>query len=195
MKRFSKEELFKLRNHIPINVLISEILNIPTTFSEGNLRFLCPLCKEFNTGIQFKTNLARCFRCEQRFNTIEMVMIYKQQGFLPSVQFLQGYLDNFYKNDRAQTHQKESTLNSTPNLVPPKQIRKQPVIIGEVIKNMCINRSEAHRGLDHPIPSPEFNMSSRLSELEKNFSRILSQFDQLKSFVISEFIEKSKKMG
>lgn len=37
-----KDLLFQLRNHIPIDELISHFLNIPCKHSEGHFRFLCP---------------------------------------------------------------------------------------------------------------------------------------------------------
>jgi len=48
-KLFSSQELYKLRNSIPIDVLIEKELTIPSKTSEGFFRFLCPLCNEFQT--------------------------------------------------------------------------------------------------------------------------------------------------
>jgi len=89
MKRhFSSQELFVLRNYIPINTLIEKHLTVPSKFSEGFFRFLCPVCHEFQTATNPKTNLARCFRCERNFNTIDMVMICKGVGFVECVKYL-----------------------------------------------------------------------------------------------------------
>lgn len=88
-RRFSAQELFELRNFIPIHTLIERQLMIPSKFSEGFFRFLCPLCNEFQTSTNPKTNLARCFRCERNFNTIDMVMLCRKSGFVESVKFLQ----------------------------------------------------------------------------------------------------------
>ena len=91
MKRhFSSQELFMLRNHIPIDTLIEKHLKLPSKFSEGFFRFLCPLCNEFQTATNPKTNLARCFRCERNFNTIDMVMICKRLQFVECVKYLQS---------------------------------------------------------------------------------------------------------
>lgn len=84
-KRFSSRELYKLRNSIPIDVLIEKKLTIPSKISEGFFRFLCPLCNEFQTAVNPKTNLGRCFRCEKNFNTIDMVMVWHKTGFVDSV--------------------------------------------------------------------------------------------------------------
>ena len=46
-------------------------VELPVKRSEGYFRFLCPLCGDFNTATNSRTNLARCFRCEKNFNPIE----------------------------------------------------------------------------------------------------------------------------
>lgn len=46
-KHFSSQELYELRNSIPLDVLIKKELAIPYKISEGYFRFLCPLCNEF----------------------------------------------------------------------------------------------------------------------------------------------------
>jgi DNA primase len=89
MKRnFSSQELFVLRNHIPIDTLIEKYLRVPSKFSEGYFRFLCPLCHEFQTATNPRTNLGRCFRCQRNFNTIDMVMICKGIQFVEGVKYL-----------------------------------------------------------------------------------------------------------
>lgn len=87
-RRFSDQQLYELRNLIPIDWLIENQLLIPCKFSEGFLRFLCPLCGEFRTATHVKTNLARCFRCEKNFNTIDLVMACRDLSFVESVEFL-----------------------------------------------------------------------------------------------------------
>ena len=91
-KCFSSQELYKLRNSIPIDVLIEKELAIPSKISEGFFRFLCPLCNEFQTAVNPKTNLGRYFRCEKNFNTIDMVMTWHRTGFIDSVKYLQTIL-------------------------------------------------------------------------------------------------------
>ena len=41
-----------------------------------------------------KTNLARCFRCEQNFNPIDLTMLERQYDFREAVAFLAEFLDN-----------------------------------------------------------------------------------------------------
>lgn len=82
--------LRRLRNDIPITVLIADLLELPSKTSEGYFRFLCPVCSEFDTATNPKTNLARCFRCEKNFNTIDMTMVVKRLNFLETVEYLAG---------------------------------------------------------------------------------------------------------
>lgn len=91
MRRFSSEELHAMRNSIEIRDIICEILKIPSKEVEGIFRFLCPQCKEFQTAINPKTNLSRCFRCARNFNPIELVMADRQMSFVESVKFLKRH--------------------------------------------------------------------------------------------------------
>jgi len=92
MRNFSSNELFELRNAIPVEILIQNILRIPHKTSEGVFRVLCPICNEFQTGINPNVNLMRCFRCERNFNTIDLVMESQGCGFRESVLFLKQLL-------------------------------------------------------------------------------------------------------
>jgi hypothetical protein len=90
-RRFSNEELYSLRNGIPIDRVIKKALDIPWRNTEGCFRFLCPLCNEFKTAVNPATNLARCFCCEKNFNTIDLVMLITQSDFVNSIRFLKDY--------------------------------------------------------------------------------------------------------
>ena len=85
---YSKELLTRLRNEIPISIVIGDILDMPSKTTEGYFRFLCPVCKEFDTATNPKTNLARCFGCERNFNPIDMVMVVKHMNFKDAVEYL-----------------------------------------------------------------------------------------------------------
>jgi len=91
-RQFTGGELFKLRNQIPIDWLIKEQLLLPSKEIEGIFRFLCPLCNEFQTATNPKTNLARCFLCEKNFNPIDLVMTVKGIGFVEAVNYLKPLL-------------------------------------------------------------------------------------------------------
>ena len=85
--RFSDQLLRSLRNDLPI-AWVLELLAVPVKISEGYLRFLCPRCGEFNTATKPATNLARCFRCQENFNPIDLVMVVKRLNFVDAVEFL-----------------------------------------------------------------------------------------------------------
>jgi hypothetical protein len=87
-RRYTPELLRTLRNDIAIDHLIGKVLDWPSKVSEGYFRFLCPLCSEFNSATNPKTNLARCFRCQKNFNPIDMVMTVNECTFVEAVEFL-----------------------------------------------------------------------------------------------------------
>jgi DNA primase len=95
--RISSSFLRSLRNDIPIEKLIVEGLKIPNKRSEGFLRFLCPVCGQFNTATKKEINLARCFRCQKNFNPIDMVMAELGKKFMEAVKFLKPFWIQFYK--------------------------------------------------------------------------------------------------
>jgi hypothetical protein len=82
---FSSSQLYAMRNEINIEMLIEKTLGIPSRVTKGCFRFLCPLCNGFDTAVNPKTNLARCFRCEKNFNTIDLVMLIRKTNFVQSV--------------------------------------------------------------------------------------------------------------
>ena len=91
-KRFTKKQLYELRNSVPVNDWIRE-LAVPCKFDdEGRFRFLCPICNEFITSTKADTNLARCFRCERNFNTIDLAMICRGMGFVEAAESLEAFL-------------------------------------------------------------------------------------------------------
>ena len=92
-RRFSAQELFELRNSIPVDALIQDHLRMVAKKRDGQLPFLCPICNEFNTATKWTTNLARCFRCERNFNTIDLVMIVNGSDFVESVRYLKRRLN------------------------------------------------------------------------------------------------------
>ena len=91
-RHFSRNLLFSLRNDIPVQFLITRVLDIPSKTSEGYLRFLCPICSEFNSAINPQANLARCFRCNKNFNPIDLVIAVRDCSFVDAVRFLQPLL-------------------------------------------------------------------------------------------------------
>ena len=108
MNPFTKQQLYQVRNEIDIEWLINEKLNLERQF-KSIWRFQCPLCQQFNTATQKKNNLARCFSCQQNFNTIDLVIYTRKGNFVPSVQFLLSLLE------------KKEIINGTANIFSTKE--------------------------------------------------------------------------
>jgi DNA primase len=121
--QYTRNELFVLRNHIPVEALIQQ-LGIPSKMSEGCFRFCCPVCREFNTGVNPATNLARCFACKKNYNTIDLVMRVKKSDFIHSVTFLKTIYE-----------QKNNSAAPPPSISQPPA--GQPVSIGNILKTMA----------------------------------------------------------
>ena len=85
------EKLRRIRNDVAVGDVLRG-LGVPTKLREGYLRFLCPLCGEFNTATNPRTNLARCFRCKRNFNTVDLTMIVTHASFLEAVGQLEARL-------------------------------------------------------------------------------------------------------
>ena len=107
---FSSQQLYTLRNDIAVQMLIEKTLRIPWRVTEGCFRFLCPLCNAFDTAVNPKTNLARCFRCEKNFNTIDLVMLVRQADFVRSAKFLQSI---HQKNDLSRDRGAPMTISGS----------------------------------------------------------------------------------
>ena len=86
-RRIAAAELRRLRNDVDITELVLR-LRIPWKRRDGYFRFLCPICSEFNTATNPRTNLGRCFRCRENFNPIDLVMRLERLTFLEAVEFL-----------------------------------------------------------------------------------------------------------
>lgn len=119
---YSKKELYELRNKIPITVVIADVLNMPSKMIDGYFRFLCPLCSEFMTATNPKTNLARCFRCQRNFNPIDMIMIVKKYTFKEAVEYLQDIREIITRRQQQVSGRMgQNTLDRTGQLEPGRQ--------------------------------------------------------------------------
>jgi len=90
---YSKDFLRRLRNDIPINEVIAELLNLEVRYDRKTLRFRCPVCYHFHTATNLETNLARCFDCMTNFNPIDMVITVGNCSFLDAVKILKNRID------------------------------------------------------------------------------------------------------
>lgn len=87
-KHYTADFLRMLRNQIPIDEVIIDLLNFEVRNDHKILRFRCPLCYNFHTATNHQTNLARCFDCQKNFNPIDLVMTVGKCSFLDAVQIL-----------------------------------------------------------------------------------------------------------
>lgn len=91
--QYSQSFLKMLRNEIPIDEVIVDLLNLEQRNNHKMLRFRCPLCQGFHTATNHKTNLARCFDCQKNFNPIDLIMTVGNCGFLDAVEFLKSRIN------------------------------------------------------------------------------------------------------
>ena len=89
---YTRKYLRKIRNEIPINTVISKLLDLEVRQRDPRLRFRCPLCNHFHTATNEQTNLARCFHCRKNFNPIDLVMEVKLCSFLDAVKQLSDFI-------------------------------------------------------------------------------------------------------
>jgi DNA primase len=77
-----------IRNQIPIEKVIVNMLNLEVRSTSKWLRFRCPVCYNFHTATNQNTNLARCFDCKENFNPIDLVMAVGKCSFVEAVEYL-----------------------------------------------------------------------------------------------------------
>jgi len=92
-KHYTTDFLRMLRNQIPINEVIIDLLNLKLRTVNAILRFRCPLCGNFHTATKHETNLARCFDCQKNFNPIDLVMTVGKCSFVDAVELLKHSID------------------------------------------------------------------------------------------------------
>jgi hypothetical protein len=180
-RHFTNHELYTLRNDIPIDALIEKSLCIPSRIVEGRFRFLCPLCKQFSTAVKPETNLARCFHCEQNFNTIDLVMIIRKLGFVESVRFLQNYHESVSVSQR--DDYRKPTTGSDPHdgskmkrADRSEKSNNSLVHIGSILDRMVLSKLERiPPGYNRPAQQNMVN--DRISQLEQKVDRLFHQID------------------
>ncbi len=207
-RRFSSEELFILRNHIPIDILIEKELMIPTREDLEVFRFACPLCSEFNTGMLREKNLVRCFDCNERFNTIEIVMKYKKMSFVESVKHLKRYYKTFFekKIDLQGESERHPIVKTTDQNIPKKSSKrvglslknigyrprvegcKNPVQIGEILSTILPDQSlDPDPTYTEPNKSASHNdLTQRVLDLEVKFDSIIDKLEKIEGIFTSK---------
>ncbi len=94
MRLFSCEELYCVRNYIPVRKVLETLCGHECKEIEGYTRFVCPVCYEMRTSLHPKENLGRCFRCKRNFNAIDFVMCSCKLSFVNSVKLLLAHFGN-----------------------------------------------------------------------------------------------------
>jgi len=182
-RRFTNHELYTLRNDIPIDALIEKALCIPSRIAEGYFRFLCPLCKEFSTAVDPETNLARCFRCEENFNTIDLVMIIRELDFVESVRFLQDYHKSVSVSQsddyRAATTGSDAHDGSQMKCADRSEhSNNSPVHIGNILDRMVpLKRERIPPACNRPAQQNMAN--NRILRLEQKVDRLFHQIENI----------------
>jgi DNA primase len=164
--RYTRQHLFILRNHIPIDRVI-EALSIPSSNQAGKYRFSCPVCNEQNTGVNPKTNLARCFNCEKNYNTIDLVMKVMNVSFLQSVTYLEKLKADTLAPPAPPTHPRKTAKHN------------DMAHIGDVLKSLIPPKSDSAI-LNHP--SGDKNQA--ITDLEKRICVLEHQITQLTKKIV-----------
>lgn len=162
-RRFSRQELFAIRNDIPINTVIEKI--IPSRFSEGYFRFVCPICNEYRTSTDPKTNLARCYRCELNYNTIEIVKYSKGLNFVEAVYYLKRHYQSFLQKGENRQILDKHERNSS-QLKRSITANKEISSIGSILRSMSQEMEKAYKPDDSPI-KPNLTTNPHLFKLRQ----------------------------
>ena len=168
-RRFTSDELYAIRNYIPIDVLIEKLLGVPVKHTQNRLHFLCPLCAGFQTSVLREKNLSRCFDCGRNFNTIEIMMYHMHIGFVESVNRLKQY---------------QAGLTKPTSLLKKRKKLHCPVALGKIIAdsfpaarhNPTCNTNSAENKQD---------ISKRIDDLEKRFDTLSAHVDKLSRLILS----------
>jgi DNA primase len=72
-----KDLLRRIRNDLPMSVTIAAlgVDGPPTKIRDGRFVFLCPHCREMQTIVNPRNNLAHCFACQKNLNNIDLLRL------------------------------------------------------------------------------------------------------------------------
>lgn len=176
-RRFSDQLLFAVRNHIPIKLVIDELLRVPSKISQGTYRFRCPICGEYNTAVNRQTNLARCFTCEKNFNPIDMVMTVEGINFVETVNSLKSFKET-------KTHQTSDLAPCLPNKKTPSTSQtssENPTPIGDVLAQH-LEKLQTVSIL--PVTSdPSYQKHIDFEKIEQDVLLLSQQIEKLKTLI------------
>ena len=166
-RRFTPDELYAIRNHIPIDVLIEKLLRVAVKYTQNRFHFSCPLCAGFQTSILREKNLSRCFDCGRNFNTIEIVMYHMHIGFVESVNRLQQY---------------QSDLSKQTGSIEKRTKLDYPLAIGEVIGDIL---PPPRHDPSKSSAEDKHAIAKRIDNIEKKFDTLSSQVEKLCRLILS----------
>ena len=162
-RRFSQQELYELRNRVPITDLMQHVLTVPRRSQKGEQRYECPICDGYDTSVHKDHNLLRCFDCKRNFNPIDLVMNCLKRDFVESVNWLkQQQANRVYVEDP----------------VGPREKINQAVHIGQILRDTLPARpdhktiSESKQGID-----------GRVDALENKIDRLFGLVAELKGLM------------
>jgi hypothetical protein len=192
-QRFSNQQLYVLRNNIPVETLIEKVLNLPSKITEGYFRFLCPLCNEFNTAVSTETNLARCFSCNKHYNTIDLVMLIRQTDFVQSVKFLKNNCSGIFVNQNHSSQQTVAQQGSEDNSVNESSTQTQksdnmPEHIGQVLGHVIAKHDYPEKQLvnssrKQTIAVQKNIVDDRILKLEQKVEYLVYQIEKMASSI------------
>ena len=188
-QRFSNQQLYILRNNIPVDALIEKVLNLPSKITQGYFRFLCPVCNEFNTAVSTQTNLARCFRCNKHYNTIDLVMLIRQTDFVQSVKFLKNNCSAIFVNQNhsarrtvAQQGSEDNSMNESSTQT--QKSDNKPKHIGQVLGNVLAKHDYPQKQLvnssrKQTIAVEHNTVNDRILKLEQKVEYLVYQIEKI----------------
>jgi len=183
-RNFSDQQLYNLRNHIPIAAVITNLLQVPAKISCGTLRFRCPLCTQFNTAINDRTNLARCFDCQKNFNPIDMVMAVRKINFVQAVSLLTACEHHLQPQRPGQSQRNQNTAEPAPTSPASNHLEKSP------LKPVPLADILADWMQKVPTPQPPPNqadlfstITEHIAELELAIGHLSDQLNQFKVII------------
>jgi hypothetical protein len=182
-RRFTDQQLFSIRNHIPIIKVIESLLAVPSKTVQDVFRFRCPLCDGYNTAVKTSTNLARCFPCGKNFNPIDMVMQVRNMGFVESVELLLNYQTGISPVDK-RLWCEDNELPVTNQLPAERKPCNYPIPIKDIIAHLIDSNNNNSRkskpGYEKPstqtLPS-----TGDIAKLERIVDSLSQQIKYLKN--------------
>jgi DNA primase len=184
-RRFTDEELYNVRNRIPIRHVIETLLAIPSETVRGVFRFRCPLCAGRHTAINPETNLSRCFDCEKNFNTIDLCMRVRHTDFVESVKFLIGQ-----KGRLAEDGARTLSGNHRKLLESQREENKTPVALGDILAKLTYLRA-THRQIGKGIEEDQKDANGKRSPHESSSLNDIAELEHI-VHALSQILQRLK---